>query len=74
LVELVSFKSSSTDVRLFKKIPHRDVPQPPRELTYSSPYPTPLPPTQVSEEKGLWVRPFRGYGREGLPSELVKHG
>jgi hypothetical protein len=34
--------------------------QPLKELTYSSPYPTPLPPTPVSEEKGLLVRPFQG--------------
>jgi len=30
-----------------------------RELTYSSPYPTPLAPTMASEEKGLSVRLFR---------------
>jgi len=28
-------------------------------LTYPSPYPTPLPPTRASEEKGLLVRPFQ---------------
>ena len=35
-------------------------PQPQRELTLSSPYPTPLPPTRASEEKGLSARPFQG--------------
>jgi HD superfamily phosphohydrolase len=35
-------------------------PQRIRELTYSSPYPTPLPPIRTSEEKGLLVRPFQG--------------
>jgi len=35
-------------------------PQPQRELTLSSPYPTPLPPTQASEEKGPSARPFQG--------------
>jgi hypothetical protein len=35
-------------------------PQSLRELTYSSPYPTPLPLTQASEEKGLLAKPFQG--------------
>jgi hypothetical protein len=35
-------------------------PQPLRELTYSSPYPTPLPPIWASEEKGPSARPFQG--------------
>ncbi len=34
-------------------------PQPLKGLTYSSPYPTPLPPTRTSEEKGPLARPFQ---------------
>jgi len=34
--------------------------QPLKGLTYSSPYPTPLPPTLASEEKGLLAKPFQG--------------
>ncbi len=34
--------------------------QPLKGLTYSSPYPTPLPPAQASEEKGPLAGPFRG--------------
>jgi len=34
--------------------------QPLKGLTYSSPYPTPLPPIRASEEKGLVAKPFQG--------------
>jgi len=34
--------------------------QPLKGLTYSSPYPTPLPPTPASEEKGPLAKPFQG--------------
>ena len=34
-------------------------PQRIKGLTYSSPYPTPLPPTPASEEKGPLARPFQ---------------
>jgi hypothetical protein len=61
-------------VRLFYKSLIGTVPPASKGLTYSSPYPTPLPPTMASEEKGPWQDLSKDREEEGylqnLPSYL----
>jgi hypothetical protein len=59
MIEVFAISRQKTIEAVLKNPLSGPSPQLLRKLTYSSPYPTPLPPTLASEEKGLLAKPFQ---------------